>query len=60
MVSVVAFEHLDRHAEMAGGFPPIDAALHKPRCASVAQNMRRDIGAKPRGFQAVRHERRIF
>jgi hypothetical protein len=44
--SIRPFQHLDRHAEMAGGFPAIDAGLQEPRRACVPENVRCNVGAK--------------
>jgi hypothetical protein len=44
MVAVGLFELLDRHSETAGNLPYIDTALHQPRSAGVAQDMRDNVG----------------
>src|SRR5258708_4930138 len=49
MVSVAGFKLLHRHAEKAGGMPKIDAALHQPRRASVAQDVRRHVRTEVSG-----------
>jgi hypothetical protein len=46
VVPVALGEHLDRHAEEAGGLPCVGALLHEPRRGGVAQRVRGHVGAK--------------
>jgi len=46
VVAVPVRQHLDRHAEIAGGLPCVSALLHQPGRGSVAERVRRHVGAK--------------
>ena len=39
MVAITLRQHLDRHAEIAGGFPSVGALLHQPCRGSVAEGV---------------------
>jgi hypothetical protein len=47
VVAIDAFQHLDSHPEESCDLPQIAAALHRPRCCGVPQNMRGDLTIEP-------------
>jgi len=46
MVTVTLRKHLDRHPEIARGFPHIGTSLHQPRRCGVTENVRRHVVAE--------------
>src|SRR5215831_20693112 len=46
MLRILPREHLDAHAQMAGGLPDRYVGLHEPRCSRVSEGVRRDV-SKP-------------
>jgi hypothetical protein len=53
VVTIYAIEHLDRHAQKAGGFPLVDASLHQPGRRGVSQRVRCYTPSKPASATAL-------